>query len=286
MRSEDGSMVIFGLFLLLMMLTVGGLGFDFMRYEAQRTRLQATLDRAVLAAAAMDQPLDAKEVVLDYFAKAGLSGYIDANDIDVVNTLTSRRVTASASMTVDATLLRFVGIHSLSAPAAGSAEESASQTEISLVLDVSGSMGWNSQSGKSKIWELRNAARKFVNIVLCNPADPEETVDCTVEPGKVSVNIVPYSEQVLVGESLLSLFNATSEHVYSSCVTFAADDFTTTAITPAQQLQRPVVLRNQFLARTDGAGQQCGGFACPHRSAGRQRKHLDRPRHEMGRRLP
>lgn len=236
--SEDGSMVIFGLFLLMMMLVAGGLGYDFMRYEAQRTRLQATLDRAVLAAAGMKQPLDPKAVVLDYFDKAGLSGYIDADDIQVVDTLTSRRVTASASMSVNATLLRFAGVQTLTAPAAGAAEESASQTEISLVLDVSGSMAWSSASGKSKIWELREASRKFLNIVLCNPADAEETVDCTIEPGKVSVNIIPYSEQVLVGESLLSLFNPTSEHNYSSCVNFAANDFNTTAITPTQPLQR------------------------------------------------
>ncbi|WP_166126528.1 pilus assembly protein [Maritimibacter fusiformis] len=237
-RSEDGSMVVFALFILILMLGAGGLGIDFMRYEAQRTRLQATLDRAVLAAASLDQPLDPEAVVLDYFAKAGLSGYITADDIDVVDTLTSRRVTATASMDINATLLQFLGVKTLSTPAGGAAEESASQTEISLVLDVSGSMSWTSESGYSKIYELRKAAKEFINIVLCDPSDPQKTTDCTVEPGKVSVNIIPYSEQVLVGESLLSLFNATSEHNFSSCVNFDADDFDTTSITPLQELQR------------------------------------------------
>ena len=192
-RSEDGSLIIFGLMIFLLMLIAGGMGVDFMRFEAQRARLQATLDRAVLAAASMDQPLDPEAVVLDYFDKAGLGAYIDADDINVVDTLTSRRVEASAEMTVNSTFLRFSGIDFLTAPAAGAAEESASQTEISLVLDTSGSMSWSSTSGRSKIAELRDAAKSFVNIVLCDPAYPNRTSPCVVEAGKVSVSLIPYS---------------------------------------------------------------------------------------------
>ena len=54
-RDEDGSMIIFTLFLILMMLMVGGMAVDLMRFETNRSRLQATLDRAVLAAADLDQ---------------------------------------------------------------------------------------------------------------------------------------------------------------------------------------------------------------------------------------
>lgn len=237
-RSEDGSLIIFGLFLFILMLAAGGIGVDFMRFEAHRARLQSTLDRAVLAASSLDQPLDPQVVVLDYFAKAGLSDYITADNIVVDQTLTSRRVSASASMTMGSTLLRFSGIDSLTAPAAGAAEESATQTEVSLVLDVSGSMSWSSSSGASKISVLRDAAKTFTNIVLCNPSDPTDTATCTVEAGKVSLTIVPYSEQVLVGETLLSAFNATAEQTWSSCVTFADTDFNTTAITPTQLLNR------------------------------------------------
>lgn len=236
LRSEDGSFIIFGLFIFLLMLIVAGMSVDFMRFETQRTRLQSTLDRAILAASSMDQALDPEAVVLDYFNKAGLGDYIDASMINVYEnerlidddyagasdeSLTSRRVEASANMTIGTTFLKFSGINSLGAPAAGSAEESASQTEISLVLDTSGSMSWSSSSGNSKIYELRNAAKQFINIVLCDPAFPDRTSPCVVEDGKISVSIIPYSEQVLVGELLLASFNPTDEHTYSSCVTFA-----------------------------------------------------------------
>lgn len=237
-RSEDGSLIIFGLMMFVLMLMVGGLAVDFMRFEAQRTRLQSTLDRAVLAAASLDQELDPQDVVLDYFQKAGLGAYIDREDITVEEDAFSRRVDASVDMNVNSTFLNFVGISNLVAPGRGAAEEATSLTEISLVVDVSGSMGSRSYSGRSKIEELRRAARKFVNIVMCDPANPDSTTNCTVEPGTVSVSLVPYAEQVLVGDTILSKLNATDEHDYSSCVTFDASDFNTTAINKGTPLQR------------------------------------------------
>lgn len=238
MRSEDGSFIIFGLILFVMMLMVGGMAVDFMRFEEKRVRLQSTLDRAVLAAASLEQELDADDVVVDYFEKAGLGSYIDRDDIGVTERPHSRRVEANAKMRVDSIFLNFVGISELYAPAAGAAEEATSLTEISLVVDVSGSMGWNSSSGRTRIEELRRAAKKFVNIVMCDPSRPDATTDCVVEADTVTVSLLPYAEQALVGEAFLSKFNVTGEHDYSSCVTFDAADFSSAAITPDTPLQR------------------------------------------------
>ena len=54
-REEDGIMTVWVLFVILMMVTVGGIQLDFMRHELERSRLQAVSDRAVLAAADLDQ---------------------------------------------------------------------------------------------------------------------------------------------------------------------------------------------------------------------------------------
>jgi hypothetical protein len=62
---ESGSLTIFSLFVVLCMLMVGGLAVDFMRQESARAKLQSTLDRAILAAADMDQQLDPTAVVQD-----------------------------------------------------------------------------------------------------------------------------------------------------------------------------------------------------------------------------
>ena len=59
-KEEDGMITIFACFMILMMLMVGGIGVDMMRHEMERTRLQAVSDRAVLAAADLDQTLNPK----------------------------------------------------------------------------------------------------------------------------------------------------------------------------------------------------------------------------------
>lgn len=71
-RDEAGVLTGFSLYIFILMMMIAGLTIDLMRYEAVRTRLQATSDRAVLAAADLDQTTNAKAVVEDYFAKAGM----------------------------------------------------------------------------------------------------------------------------------------------------------------------------------------------------------------------
>ena len=50
-REDDGLVTILALFMIMMMVAVGGIQLDFMRHEMERSRLQAVSDRAVLAAA-------------------------------------------------------------------------------------------------------------------------------------------------------------------------------------------------------------------------------------------
>jgi hypothetical protein len=50
----------------------GGIAIDIMRYETQRVQLQYTLDRSVLAAASVTQPLNPVDVVENYFEISGL----------------------------------------------------------------------------------------------------------------------------------------------------------------------------------------------------------------------
>ncbi len=250
-RGESGSMIIFGLMIFVLMLMVGGMAVDLARYEAQRSRLQSTLDRAVLAAASLDQPLTPSAVVVDYFTREGLGAYIDATDVEVVNTLTARQVTATADQQVShmflTPLIRLVNtwflndtttIPPMTAVAAGTAEESASRTEISLVVDVSGSMAWDSSSGNSKISELRDAAIEFVNIMQCNPSDPSDTVNCTIDPDTVSISLIPYAEYVQAGEAILDELNVTSEQTTSSCLYFEEETFTTVALDLSATYQR------------------------------------------------
>ncbi|MEC8039313.1 MAG: TadE/TadG family protein [Pseudomonadota bacterium] len=219
-RDESGAVVIFSIFMFICMLMVGGVGIDLMRFERDRMALQNTLDRAVLAAADLDQTQPAEEVVRDYFDKAGVGAYLQSVTVD--EGIGYRSVSAKATSELDTYFLKLFDIDTMSAPASGQAEERIDGIEISLVLDVSGSMGSN-----QRLTRLRPAAKSFVDTVLAS-----------AQEGNVYISVVPYATQVGVGQNLLSKYNVTNEHSYSHCVDFGDSDFNTTEILPTDPLQR------------------------------------------------
>ena len=97
-RDEDGAMLVFGVYVFLIILMVAGIGIDLMRFERDRSMLQATLDRAVLAAADLDQPMDPETAVQDYFAKSGLAEYLASVTVDEGMGYRVVSATASADM--------------------------------------------------------------------------------------------------------------------------------------------------------------------------------------------
>lgn len=224
-RDEDGAMFILALFLFLTLLIVSGLSVDLMRYEMQRTRLQATMDRALLAAAHPDQENNRKDVVMDYFERSGLENYIKREDVKVTVASDGTMVTATANMNVGTPFLNYVGVEYINAPASGGAAKVNQLTEISLVVDVSGSMDDPATTGYSKIYELRKAAKEFSNLLLCNPNDGSKSTDCTIDNYKTSISLIPYSTQVNVGQKILSKYSRTDAQTDAYCATFLDSDF-------------------------------------------------------------
>ncbi|WP_299151865.1 TadE/TadG family type IV pilus assembly protein [uncultured Tateyamaria sp.] len=216
-RNEAGSMTYFGLGIIMMMLLVGGIGVDLMRNEMERTRVQATLDRAVLAAADLDQPLDAKAVVDDYMAKSGLGHYTVSVNPDAsvqYKGINYKTVVATTNNTTPTQFMRLVGVSELPVPVASSAEERISNVEISLILDISGSM-----ANDSKIQNMRAAGKAFVDAVI-----KTETQDL------ISLSIVPYSEHVNIGPNIYNNLNRYHSHGYSHCVEVPDAEFGKTAL--------------------------------------------------------
>ncbi|OIQ29833.1 MAG: hypothetical protein BM562_10585 [Alphaproteobacteria bacterium MedPE-SWcel] len=206
---------------LLCMLAVGGIGMDLVRLERDRTELQYTLDRAVLAAADLDQPLTPAAVVQDYMAKAGLDRYYKTPFAEV--TPTSRRVTATVDADFETYWMKIASYEKpLPLKASATAVESIGNVEISLVLDVSGSMGRN-----SRLRNLKTAAKEFV-----------QTMDDNTEDGKMTISIVPYSTQVSMPASVLEQLPVSDEHSYSHCINFDSDDYSTTAMSMVDEYER------------------------------------------------
>lgn len=220
-RDESGVMIAYSVFFFLIMLIVGGIGVDFMHYEMSRTRLQKTLDRAVLAAADMQQELDPVAVVEDYLNKAGVDATLDGVPT-VDEGVSYRDVTARATLNVPTQFIHMLGIDALEAPAQARAAESIEGIEIVLVLDIS-----NSMNSYDRLINLKPAAREFI-----------DTVSSFAETDNVTISIIPYNTQVNVGPNLLDYYNVSSEHNFSNCVDFAGDDFNSAALSPAQPLER------------------------------------------------
>ena len=248
-RDESGVMIAFTIFFFLIILMVAGIGVDLMHFEMKRTQLQNTLDRAVLAAADLQQPLDAAAVVQDYIDKAGLDATLTSAP-QVNSGLNFKDVTAHAELNVPTQFIHMLGVDNLVAPAAAAAEESIEGIEVVMVLDVSGSMGWN-----NKLVNLKPAAREFVDTVLG-----------LAQVGDVTISIVPYNTQVNAGAALLSHYNVSNEHTYSNCVDFDAADFSSTALSTGQPLNRTAhfdITQNQERAYPPVATAAAGGLNTP-----------------------
>jgi hypothetical protein len=152
-------------------------------------------------------------------------------------------VTAETNIKIDTIFMGMMGINSLNGGAGGIARESVQNVEISLIVDISGSMGSN-----SRMVNLKVAAAKFIDTVFDNQAPGTTT----------SISIIPYNATVVVGNELLSRLNAAGSpiivdpvpsivgalpaystgHTNSTCVRFEDDDFKARAIDKDTPLTR------------------------------------------------
>lgn len=200
LESDEGNVTIFTIFVFMIILTITGASVDIARSEAVRAAMQSTLDRAVLAAADLDQKQDPKAVVADYMAKAGIPDVLAsvrlpeeelaADDPFAVLPVNSRVVTAAAYDEIDTFFLRLSGFDDLGIQALSTAEEKIANVEISLVLDISGSMRYDQRMAR-----MRPAAQDFVRKVMTDDSN-----------GVTTLNLVPYAGSVNPGDTLFDYF--------------------------------------------------------------------------------
>lgn len=215
----DGGMIILSLFLLVLMLMVGGMSVDTMRFENTRTRLQATIDRAVLAAANLNQSLPAGDVVRDYLTRAGLINALVGNP-SVQQGVNYKVVNAQTRLPVQMFFMNMMGITQMTAPATSTAEERVTNVEVSLVLDMSSSMQNN-----NKLSHLRTAGKSFVSTVMANNAPGSQ--------GLTTISIVPYSAVVNIGPDMAAYYPMTTQHNASYCPIIGANEVADTWIDTA-----------------------------------------------------
>jgi hypothetical protein len=174
--------------MLVLIIGITGASVDIMYFETVRATMQTTMDRAVLAAADLDQEQDPNTVVRDYLAKAGIEAVLD--EVVPDEGLNYRTVEASGHADINTIFLHMMGMKQLTAPALSVAEEKIANVEISLVLDISGSM-----RGNNRMTNMRPAAQAFVNKVMTEQSN-----------GVTTLNLVPFAGQVNPGDILFDYF--------------------------------------------------------------------------------
>ncbi|MDO9526287.1 MAG: pilus assembly protein TadG-related protein [Gemmobacter sp.] len=204
--AEDGGILIFALVVLMLMLFTGGMAVDVMRYEAERSRITDTADRAALAGASMRQEIEPSVVVQDYFDRADLSANLSSVTVD--EGMNYRNVAVTTNIAVDTYFMRLMRdtlrpqpsgtgkIERLSSNGISAAEERRTNVEISMVLDISGSMV---ASGTSRMENLRVAADEFIEKVLEDDTE-----------NRVSISLVPYNGQIMLPTQLMAKYNVDS----------------------------------------------------------------------------
>lgn len=214
LHDQQGNVAIISAFMLLPMLLLAGGATDIARYEAFRAQLQDGVDRAVLASASLSQEMSVEDTAAEYLKSVAFIDDVTL-DFDYESTLNARDVTITARYSMATAFLPLIGINSMDIVAKASAEERRKNIEISMMLDISGSMRWSSpSSAPTRISLLRPAAKSFIDALL-----DESSKDTT------SITIVPYAGSVNPGSAMFSILGAARKHSYSSCLNFVSGDY-------------------------------------------------------------
>jgi len=196
-RDDKGSITImFTLGLMLIIICVGA-ALDTGRAMQVASRTATALDAAALAAAkAMrEEGLDESEVIAvaqDYFeSNSKDSAQMNAtyNQLQVNTDPDAGRVTLAVTGTMPTIFTRLAGLNQFNINRSSTAIYNIRDIELGMMLDVTGSMGGQ------KIEDLREAAKKLVDILITNN-ETNQNVRIGLAPYSASVNAGAYSNLV------------------------------------------------------------------------------------------
>lgn len=220
-RCERGTILPFAVMVLFVLVFMGALAVNTVRFENQRSTMQATLDICVLNAASLRQSMDEVAVFNDCIAKNGLDPAMAT--VNVQQGTSSKAVSATSLVQMESFFLYGSNPKrdTISVEAASSAAERVGNVEVSLVLDVSGSMDEG-----SRMQRMREAAQDFVATLLSGDTE-----------NRVSITLIPYSGQVNLGPELAEEFTITelpstwnTALSNSSCIDLPASVYGSTAM--------------------------------------------------------
>jgi Flp pilus assembly protein TadG len=218
-RGESGAFAVMGIFFFMIMAIAAGIAIDITRSEMNRKRMQYAADNAALAAAVVPGDDEAIAEAWDYLTTVGVGP--DDAIVEVKYVGSNRKIAITGTAQTDTMFMRLLGEDALPQPFLSGAMADVAGAEVSLVLDISGSM-----NDGQKLPKLKAAATGFVEDLVGNGRS------------NTSVSIVPYHAAVNLGEDLARHLPLTAEHDLSHCIRFSEDEYSTTGIPADGVLQR------------------------------------------------
>lgn len=223
-NDQSGNVAIIVAVCFVPLLVLAGGATDIARHESYRVQLQDGVDRAVLAAASLTQTQPVEKTVNAYLSSLPFIADVDVQ-FQTTNSTNVRQVTVVATYTMETAFLPLIGIETIDVTSRATAIEKRQNIEISLVLDISGSMRYGSPT---RISLLKPAAKQFIDTIL-----NEQSAAYT------SVSIVPYAGSVNPGAMAFDGLKVPRRHNYSSCVEFIASDYSGGMVQFDQRSQVP-----------------------------------------------
>ena len=199
-RNTNGNVLPMAAVGILMTAALVGGGVDLSRAYKVQNRLQAACDAGVLAGrkAVANNGFDSN-------AEDTANSYFNANfDDDIQGTSATafapesnddgNSVAATATTSMATTIMRIFGEEEIELSVSCNASMGVGNSDITMVLDTTGSMAWDLDGSSTRIEALRTAMMSFYDTV------DESTASSNA---RIRYSIVPYSSSVNVGQLLV-----------------------------------------------------------------------------------
>jgi Flp pilus assembly protein TadG len=192
LRGRRGSVLAWTAFMVVPLLGFIGLGTDAARGYMVRARMSQALDAAALAAgrAGADQT-KATTMAQTLFTANYPTGYMDSTltGPTIAFDAAAQTVTVSASAVLPTYFVHLIGVNNFTVSASSQVTSAAVNLEISMILDVTGSMNG------TKISDLVTAAKNAVDILIWDDQSQYYSKVAMV-PWSNGVNVGTYAAQI------------------------------------------------------------------------------------------
>lgn len=195
LRGRHGSLLTWAAFLMVPLLSFVGIGSDAARGYLVRARLSQALDAAALAAGRAGTDYTKAQTMAQTLFKANFpDGYMGAvlAGPNISFDTVAQKVNVSASAALQTYFVHLIGIDTFTVSANSEVTASGINLEVSLVIDVTGSMAGQ------KITDLKAASKNLIDIVIW--ADQSQyTSKIAMVPWSAGVNALGTAAQLRGG---------------------------------------------------------------------------------------